>query len=432
MTIEHGGPDLGAEIRWDFSTNANPMGSMAGAMHALAEADRRTYPEPTYLALRTTLSAAGLGPVDRLLPTAGNAEAIRRLTLAAKLAGVAQVWVPGPGYGEYRAAAEALGLAVCAYGSVAELVGSLQRELGVTASAQACADARDQASGLLKRARSAKASLASKAVKAVTAVTAVTAASAQLAPQLIWLCEPCNPTGEDVPAAVWAELIALLPALQAAGHTLAVDRAYAPMRLDGLDPVPAALAQAAWQLWSPNKTMGCTGVRAGLMVAPAAVAASASASTSPRAAQTAAPSTWPDVAALAPSWVLGSEGVALLQAWVSETVQGSLRVQRVVWRGWLQAQQQALRARGWTVRDTVVPFFLAQPPQGVDVATMLTALRQRGIKLRDAASLGLPGWCRMRVMSPTAQAALMDALLAQGQAPTEAAMTSATPDAEAA
>jgi histidinol-phosphate aminotransferase len=366
LTLEHGGPDLGAEIRWDFSTNANPMGPMAGAMHALAEADRRTYPEPTYLALRTALSGAGLGPVDRLLPTAGNAEAIRRLTLAAKLAGTTQVWVPGPGYGEYRAAAEVLGLAVRAYGSVAELAAQWQ-----------------PASGR----------------------------------QLIWLCEPCNPTGEDVSADTWAQLLAWLPTWQAAGHTLAVDRAYAPMRLDGLDPLPSALAQAAWQLWSPNKTMGCTGVRAGLMVAPADAAASQG---------------WPDVAALAPSWVLGSEGVALLQAWVSDSVQGSLRVQRVVWRAWLQEQQRALRERGWQVRESVVPFFLAQPPQGVDVAAMLTGLRQRGIKLRDAASLGLPGWCRLRVMSPAAQAALMDALGALGQMPVAHATSSDSPDAEAA
>jgi len=392
LTLEHGGPDLGAEIRWDFSTNANPMGPMAGATHALAEADRRTYPEPTYLALRTALSGAGLGPVDRLLPTAGNAEAIRRLTLAAKLAGVAQVWVPGPGYGEYRAAAEALGLAVCVHGSVAEWVDGLQQALGVPEAGQGLSPRRARASkvGHAKLGR------------------------AKPAPQLIWLCEPCNPTGDDVPASVWAQLVALLPALHAAGHTLAVDRAYAPMRLDGFDPVPVAVADAAWQLWSPNKTLGCTGVRAGLMVAPAKPHAH-----------------WPDLAALAPSWVLGSEGVALLQAWVSESVQGSLRVQRVVWRGWLRAQQQALRARGWTVRDTVVPFFLAQPPQGVDVAAMLTGLRERGIKLRDASSLGLPGWCRMRVMSPTAQAALMEALTAQGQLPAAGA-AEPSPDVEAA
>ena len=85
MTLEHGGPDLGAEIRWDFSTNANPMGPMAGAMHALAEADRRTYPEPTYLALRTALSGAGLGPVDRLLPP--EQEALIHTLLTLKLEG---------------------------------------------------------------------------------------------------------------------------------------------------------------------------------------------------------------------------------------------------------------------------------------------------------------------------------------------------------
>ena len=40
----------------------------------------------------------------------------------------------------------------------------------------------------------------------------------------------------------------------------------------------------------------------------------------------------------------------------------------------------------------------------------LDALRQRGIKLRDCASFGLPGRVRMAVVAPDVQDALMAAL----------------------
>ena len=180
--LEHGGPDLGAQVTWDFSTNANPMGAMAAVTQALARVDRSSYPEPSYQALRESMARAGLGPVARLLPSAGNAEAIRRLSLAAKLAGLGAVWLPVPGYGEYRAAAQALGLKVQTYASIDDLLGRLPRSR---------------------------------------------------TPALIWVCEPCNPTGAPVEAATWVALAqALTKARPAVPHQLAIDQAYAPMRLD--------------------------------------------------------------------------------------------------------------------------------------------------------------------------------------------------------
>jgi histidinol-phosphate aminotransferase len=344
--IEHGGPDLGPAVRWDFSSNANAFGPVAGVAEALAQAERQSYPEPSYLALRQHLAAVGLGAVDRLLPTAGNAEAIRRLTLAARQAGVAEVWVPEPGYGEYRAAAEALGLAVHRHRGAADLARLVE----------AWPPGR----------------------------------------RLVWLCEPCNPTGQDVHASTWQALAGHCLASQAEGAVWALDRAYAPMRLDGLDPIPRALADACWQLWSPNKALGCTGVRAGMMVAPTTLTAAASALQ--RTAQS-----------VAPSWVLSAEGVALLQAWMGPVVQAALVAQRATWAEALHRQQAALQALGWTVQASVVPFFLARPPAGMPVSAVLCALRDRGIRLRDATSLGLPGWCRLRAMPAPAQQALVDA-----------------------
>lgn len=52
------------------------------------------------------------------------------------------------------------------------------------------------------------------------------------------------------------------------------------------------------------------------------------------------------------------------------------------------------------------PFLLRPAAAPLDAAT----LRARGLRLRDATSFGLPGWWRLRVMAPEAQAALRQAI----------------------
>jgi histidinol-phosphate aminotransferase len=344
--VEHGGPDDGPPVAWDFSTNANPLPAPAAVRKALAEADRRHYPDPHYKALRARLAAHWQADADLVLPTAGSSEAIRRLSLAASLQGVCDVWVPDPGYGDYRAAAQALGLQVLGYADGPSLLSAL-------------------------------------------------AASAQ--PSLVWLCEPCNPTGQSLSAEFWAGLAAVMA--ERAGLIVALDRAYEPLRLDGEDPVPDALARQCWQLWSPNKALGMTGVRAGAMLAPACTNTCL----------------LPALQALAPSWVLSAEGVALWQAWCDESTQVWLAQARTTLGDWRAAQQALLTALGWRVAPSVTPFFLARPPYPAvtDVDgrhRWLQALRAEGIKLRDAASLGLPGWVRLGTQGPEARDALQRAL----------------------
>ncbi len=342
--LDHGGTDLGPAVRWDFSTNANALGPLPDVLQALQRVDRRAYPEPSYAALREALGLhLGVSPA-RICPTAGNAEGIRRLSLAAKLHGVDEVWLPRPGYGEYEAAAQALGLRTRAYADLAELSAAL-------------AEMNDEkAFGVL-----------------------------------LWLCEPCNPTGEQADEATWQALWQALSALPR--MHLAIDRAYEPLRLHGPDPVPPALAQAAWQLWSPNKAMSLTGVRAGVMVAPAMAAAMGLAH---------------PVHQLAPSWVLSAEGQALLHAWARPHIQTALQGQRQTLSMWMADQATMLQGLGWTVRPSCAPFHLARPPVA-DLPPALALLRHHGIKLRDATSLGLPGWVRLRAMPPEAQQALAQA-----------------------
>ncbi|RRS05185.1 aminotransferase class I/II-fold pyridoxal phosphate-dependent enzyme [Aquabacterium soli] len=345
--VEHGGPDDGSPITWDFSTNANPLPPPPGLLDAVAQADRRRYPDPRYTALRACLSTHWRADAARVLPTAGSSEAIRRLSLAACLHGVREVWVPEPGYGDYRAAAQALGLQVHAYGDGHALL---------------------------------------------------TALAASERPTLVWLCEPCNPTGHSLPPSFWIGLSDTLAGR--AGLLVALDRAYEPLRLQGEDPVPAHLARQCWQLWSPNKALGLTGVRAGALLAPEPAGA-------------------PWLAALhelAPSWVLSAEGVALWHAWCDMATQDWLARSRATLLAWRDEQQSLLASMGWQIQPSITPFFVARPPGTAmrDAAlrhAWLQTLRTEGLKLRDATSLGLPGWLRLSTQGPQARQALQRALV---------------------
>jgi histidinol-phosphate aminotransferase len=314
LQAEHGGPDGGPPVEHDFSTNASPLGPPPGLLAAVRAADRSAYPDPSYRALRRQL-----GDADLVLPTSGGAEGIRRLTLAALLAGRREVWVPQPGFGDYALAAQALGLAVRSYAEPA----------GIRPSA----------------------------------------------PALVWICEPCNPTGASV--AAWPDLD---------GHLIAIDRAYEPLRLHGAAPAPL---HGAWQLVCPNKALGLTGVRAGYLIAPAADAV------------------WARALSLAPSWVLSAEGVALLAHWPGADTQAWLADARARLREWTAAQRALLADLGWLQRPSCTNFWLARPPR----PDLAPRLRERGIRVRDAASFGLDGWVRVSAQPPHRQAALQQALL---------------------
>lgn len=345
--LVHGGPDDGPPIRFDFSSNANPFGPPEAVLKAVLAVDRQRYPEPSYRVLREQLAHWHGLEAERILPASGGSEAIRRLTAAASRAGLRHVWVPEPGFADYAAAAAALGLKVHRYGGAHALALGLQAD----------------ADGL---------PLAS--------------------PALVWVCDPCNPTGTSLDAADWATLHR---AVQDSGSQLAIDQAYEPLRLQGRSALPASMASQAWRLQCPNKALALTGVRAAYLLAPEADSMLLQPTQD-----------------LAPSWVLAAEGVALLSAWAQAEVQVELQQHREALRGLRQRQDAALRALGWQTLAgapaSVTPFRLWRPPQ--DTATLLPALRERGIKLRDASSFGLPGAVRLSTQLPAAQDALLHAL----------------------
>lgn len=197
---------------------------------------------------------------------------------------------------------------------------------------------------------------------------------------LVWACEPSSPLGQQERP--------LADAL-ARGAVVVLDRAYEPLRLAGACSLATSQLDRVWQLWSPNKALGLTGIRGAYAVAPAGAERAVA-----------------ELDALAPSWPVGAHGVALLQAWCDPQVQSWLASSRKTLREWKQRQQVLCRDLGWTLQPSDANFFVAAMP---GVIAALPRLRERGVQLRDCASFGLPGHVRLSVQAPGAQDALAKA-----------------------
>ncbi|MCD2513970.1 aminotransferase class I/II-fold pyridoxal phosphate-dependent enzyme [Comamonas endophytica] len=205
----------------------------------------------------------------------------------------------------------------------------------------------------------------------------------QDAATLQWACEPSSPLGQADPAlARWQA--------EADGQLRVLDCAYQPLRLDGRR---SALPAGAWQVWTPNKALGMTGVRAAYAVAPEGAQAEVAA-----------------LQALAASWVVGAHGVALLEAWTTPEVQQWIAHSRTQLARWKDAQIALCTALGWqVVPGSLANYFVARwpaedwPRMGARLAWLR---REHGIKLRDTCSFGLPGAVRLGVLPPASQQAL--------------------------
>mgnify|MGYP000151994535 CR=1 FL=1 len=323
----HGGPDAQGKALHDFSTNGNACGPCPPVLQALRKVDARHYPDASYTVLREALAAFHEVAVHRIVLAASASEFIFRISarVAQQACGqqrTARVELPLHGYGDYRHAATAWGLAL--------------------AERQAQAD-------------------------------------------LIWACDPASPTGH-----VQAGLAQRVNALTD-GQTLVLDGAYRPLRLEGALALSGAQLDRVWQLWSPNKVLCLTGIRAAYAIAP--VGAQALVARLER---------------LAPSWPIGAHGCAMLSAWVRPDVQDWLAASRCTLQRWKRRQLAMCTALGWPTGASVANFHLATPDTR-HMAQDLAALRAQGIQLRDASSFGLPGQVRMGVLSPAAQDALWHA-----------------------
>ena len=202
----HGGPDGATRLAQMVAIACGPCPE---ALAAVQQADATRYPDPAYTRLREALGAFHAVAPDCIVLAASASECIHRFTALAALQGARLVSVPRHGYGDYAQAAQARGLAVV-------------HDAAAPAGLQ-------------------------------------------------WACEPASPLGGvDLQRARWA-LKSEAPGTPgaASAHPLRVlDCAYAPLRLDGTlwpERVPGM-----WQLWTPNKALGLTGVRAAYAIAPRA------------------------------------------------------------------------------------------------------------------------------------------------------------------
>jgi histidinol-phosphate aminotransferase len=75
----HGGTDSMPDPRYDFSSNANPLGPCPSVLAAVRSADVTRYPDPMYAQLRAILAAHHQTTPDRIVVGAGASELILRL-----------------------------------------------------------------------------------------------------------------------------------------------------------------------------------------------------------------------------------------------------------------------------------------------------------------------------------------------------------------
>jgi histidinol-phosphate aminotransferase len=200
---------------------------------------------------------------------------------------------------------------------------------------------------------------------------------------LAWLCEPSSPLGTAEPQA---------PGIAASAATVVLDRAYEPLRLSGHCSLDAPALDRVWQLWSPNKALGLTGVRGAYAIAPLHASGAV-----------------PELDALAPSWPLGAHGEAMLRTWALPAGQDWLQASLATLREW-KAQQTALCVSlGWAVLHGDANYVVARLPGANDVKQLPALRHEHGVKLRDCASFGLPMHVRLGVRPPHDQAALQRA-----------------------
>ena len=327
----HGGPDRHGVPLHDFSSNSNACAPCPAALAALQQADASRYPDASYSDLRQQLADFHAVDVRRVVLATSASEFIFRITAL-----LAQKHLSDTGQ-RCR-----VWLPPHSYGDYAQ------------------------------------------AAQAHHLPLVPDAGSAQL----LWACEPSSPLG-----GVQAGLSGM--AHHCAAHaTLVLDCAYAPLRLSGTTSLTAAQLDAVWQLWTPNKALGLTGIRAAYAIAPVGAEALVAA-----------------LDQLCPSWPVGAHGVAMLQAWTGASVQAWLADSLVSLREWKARQIALCESLGWACLSSDANFFCATPAlpalqEGLSLQQALEALRQHGIKLRDTSSFGLPGQVRLSVQPPTAQGAL--------------------------
>lgn len=199
---------------------------------------------------------------------------------------------------------------------------------------------------------------------------------------LRWCADPGSPLGRSE-----------APPRDAESVLTVVDRVYAPLRLQSDDPWSPSQLDAVFQLHSPNKALGMTGVRGAYAVAPDGDGLHGR-------------PLLDALRAAEPSWPLGVHGVALLMSWAEPATQAWLQDSLPLLHQWTDTLRNGLHALGLQPEPSDTPFLCARRPPLADTAW----LHARGLAVRDTASFGMPGWMRVSAQPPQATQALLQAL----------------------
>jgi histidinol-phosphate aminotransferase len=317
----HGGTDSLPDPRYDFSTNANPLGPCPSVLAHVRNADVTRYPDPLYTRLREVLAAFHRTSPERIVVGAGASELILRMIR-------------------------------CTDGPVQQLVPTFSEyALGARLAGRRLLSTRSPAAFL--RAQSA-------------------------CPGVGFVCWPNNPTGE-----LWP--LDFVAAAAEAGPVV-VDMAYAPLCDASLGAAIETAASAAYRLYSPNKAFGMTGVRGAYLITPRIDRR---------------------IAAAAPSWVIGRDAVAFLEAACDPQARAWLAQSLPQLKRWRLRLAGSLQQMGFEVRESPATFLMAKVGNAGHVATRL---RNQDLRVRDGSSFGLRQWIRLSAQPVQAQRALIAAL----------------------
>lgn len=334
--LERQGTGAGQVI--DFSASINPFGPSPAVHVALASAAIASYPDPDVLALRRALSALLQRPLSQIIVGNGSAELLWLIALAF-VRPHDRVLVLGPTFGEYARAAALMGAEVRTW------------------------RARPEQDFALHPAEIAR-------------------LLARIAPRLLFLCHPNNPTGTPFPLPVLKTWTAAHP-----GTLFVVDEAYLSFTT-GADSALSLQAPNLLVIRSLTKDQALAGLRLGYAFGAGSIITALRQVQPPWSVNTLAQVA--GVAALRDSNHLRQSLAALTQA--------------------KQDFVRALQAMGWQPVPSSTHFFLLPVSNATEFRA---ALFPRGLIVRDCSSFGLPRHVRIATRRPEENAILLDALAEQ-------------------
>jgi len=314
---------LRAEEVLDFSASINPLGASPRAVAALASVDYARYPDPGCTELRERIAAAvGVTPAE-VLPGNGATELIHLVVRLFVRQGQRPI-VFAPTFGEFARACELVGAAPYPWNA-------------------------NPARGFRWNFRNKPDVLR------------------RVAPPLLYLCNPNNPTGVY---ATETEVRSLAEGL--IGGPLLLDESYAPFVSGAWDAVPLMRGGRVLVLRSMTKDFGLAGLRLGYLLAP--------------------PDVLTALRRLQPEWSVSAAAQAAGIAALAD--RDHLERGRAAVAEGKAYLVEALSRLGLPVHEGAANFILVETG---DATSARVELLRCGIAVRDCTSFGLPGHIRIGI-----------------------------------